>query len=164
VKTVLLIRHAKSSWTDASLNDFERPLNDRGKRDAPLMARRLIDKKLHIDAFISSPAKRARKTASIFAKEFGIDENEIIYKTELYGAPSEVFYEVIKHLDNDTQTVALFSHNPGITDFANSLTKVRADDMPTCSIFAIQSDATNWKQFGESNKTFLFFDYPKATE
>lgn len=128
------------------------------------MARRLTDKKIQIDAFISSPAKRARKTASIFAKEFGIAENEIIYKTELYGAPSEVFYEVIKNLDNESDNVALFSHNPGITDFANSLTEMRADDMPTCSIFAIQSDATNWKQFHQSNKTFLFFDYPKATE
>ena len=164
MKTVLLIRHAKSSWTDASLNDFDRPLNDRGKRDAPEMAKRLSDKKIKIDTFISSPAKRAKKTALFFAKEYGIDENDVIYKTELYAAPSEVFYEVIEKLDNSADNVAIFSHNPGITEFANSLTDVRADDMPTCSIFAIKSEAKKWNEFGSSKKVFWFFDYPKSAE
>ena len=164
MKTILLIRHAKSSWTDASLNDFDRPLNDRGKRDAPEMAKRLSDKKIKIDAFISSPAKRAKKTAIFFAKEFGIDEEKVIYKTELYGAPTEVFYEVIEKLDNEAENVAIFSHNPGITEFANSLTDVRADDMPTCSIFAIKSEAKKWNEFAASKKIFWFFDYPKSTD
>ena len=158
----MLIRHAKSSWTDASLNDFDRPLNERGKKDAPEMARRLVDKKINIDTFISSPAKRARKTALFFAKEFGVDESKIIYKTELYSAPAEIFNEVIEKLDNDSDNVAIFSHNPGITEFANSLTDTRADDMPTCSIFAVKSDAKKWTDFSNSKKEFLFFDYPKS--
>ena len=164
MKTVLLIRHAKSSWTDASLNDFDRPLNDRAKRDAPEMAKRLSDKKIKIDTFISSPAKRAKKTALFFAKEFGVDEKDVIYKTELYAAPSEVFYDVIEKLDDDADNVAIFSHNPGITEFANSLTDVRADDMPTCSIFAIKSEAKKWNEFSGSKKVFWFFDYPKSAE
>lgn len=129
-----------------------------------MMARRLTDKKIKIDMFISSPAKRAKKTASFFAKEFGIDDNNIVFKTELYAAPKHVFYEVIEKLDSSSDHVALFSHNPGITDFANSLTNVRADDMPTCAIFAIKSDAKNWSDFANSKKEFWFFDYPKLVE
>lgn len=127
------------------------------------MARRLADKNIKIDTIISSPAKRARKTAVFFAKEFGVDENAIIYKTELYGAPSEVFNEVIEKLDNHSDNIAVFSHNPGITEFANSITEVRIDDMPTCSIFAIKSDAKKWDEFSGSKKEFWFFDYPKST-
>ncbi|MEJ0104220.1 MAG: histidine phosphatase family protein [Bacteroidota bacterium] len=164
MKTLLLIRHAKSNWDDISVSDFDRPLNDRGKKDAPMMARRLSDKKIKIDAFIASPAKRAKKTAVFFAKEFGVDENDIVFKTELYAAPREIFYEVIEKLDNSADHIALFSHNPGITDFANSLTNVQADDMPTCSIFAIKTDAKKWSEFSTSKKEFWFFDYPKLSE
>ncbi|MES1224683.1 MAG: histidine phosphatase family protein [Bacteroidota bacterium] len=164
MKTLLLIRHAKSSWDDIALSDFERPLNDRGKKDAPMMARRLTDKKIKIDGFISSPAKRAKRTATFFAKEFGVDENDIVYKTELYAAPKEVFYDVIEKLDNKLDHVAVFSHNPGITEFANSLTNVRADDMPTCGIFAIKTDVKKWNDFAAAKKEFWFFDYPKLPE
>lgn len=146
------------------MSDFERPLNDRGKRDAPMMARRLTDKKIAIDIFVSSPAKRAKKTAIFFAKEYGVEEKDIVFKTELYAAPKDVFYEVIEKLDNSSSHVALFSHNPGITDFANSLTNVRADDMPTCAIFAIKCDAEKWNDFTSSKKEFWFFDYPKLME
>lgn len=164
MKTLLLIRHAKSSWDDIALSDFERPLNDRGKKDAPMMARRLTDKKIKIDGFISSPAKRAKRTATFFAKEFGVDENDIVYKTELYAAPKEVFYDVIEKLDNKLDHVAVFSHNPGITEFANSLTNVQADDMPTCGIFAIKTDVKKWNDFAAAKKEFWFFDYPKLPE
>src|SRR6185436_5308799 len=85
-KTLILVRHAKSSWDDLGLSDFDRPLNDRGKKDAPVMAERLANKKIKIDAFISSPAKRAARTARIFAKEFDKKKDDIIYKTELYLA------------------------------------------------------------------------------
>ena len=80
MKQLLLIRHAKSDWNDASLSDFDRPLNNRGKTDAPVMAKRLLDKKVKIDLFISSPAKRAKKTASIFAKEYDIKKDKINFK------------------------------------------------------------------------------------
>ena len=77
-KILFLVRHAKSSWDNEALPDFERPLNERGKKDAPKMATRLKDKNIIINAFISSPAKRAKKTAELFIKEFGGNKEEII--------------------------------------------------------------------------------------
>ena len=162
MKVLLLIRHAKSDWNDPLLKDFDRPLNDRGKRDAPEMARRLLDKKIKIDAFITSPAKRAKKTASIFAKEYKVDKDDIIFKEELYAASVASFYEVISRVSDKFDTIAVFSHNPGITDFANALTDARIDNIPTCGIFAVKIKAKHWKDFADADKEFLFADYPKA--
>ena len=160
-KQLLLVRHAKSDWADASLSDFDRPLNERGKKDAPAMAHRLLDKKVNIDAFISSPAKRAKKTAGIFAKEYKKDKEGIILKEELYMASSPVFFEIITGTDNKFESIAIFSHNPGITDFANLLTTARIDNIPTCGVFAIKVDCTDWSDFHNAPKEFWFFDYPK---
>jgi phosphohistidine phosphatase len=162
LKTVILVRHAKSDWADTSLDDFDRPLNDRGKRDAPVMAHRLLDKKVKIDAFIASPAKRARKTASIFAEAYKKDKEDIIFRDELYGAGPAVFEDVIAKADKKFDTIAIFSHNPGITDFANQLTSTRIDNIPTCGFFAVKADCEKWKDFGTAKKEFWFFDYPKA--
>lgn len=161
MKTVLLVRHAKSSWDNTALKDFDRTLNDRGLRDAPIMAKRLLDKKVAIDGFISSPALRAITTCTIFAKTYG-KENSIITYKDLYNAPPLVFSKVIKAAGNNLNNVAIFAHNPGITDFANSLTNTRIDDMPTCAIFAVQADIDSWTAFEKADKTFLFFDYPKS--
>lgn len=162
LKTILLIRHAKSDWGDPSLSDFDRPLNDRGKRDAPVMAHRLLDKNIFIDAFISSPAKRARRTAAIFAKEYKRDKDEIIFRDELYGAAENVFFDVILTAGNKFKCIAIFSHNPGLTDFANLLTNTRIDNIPTSGVFAIKANCEKWKYFKEAEKEFWFFDYPKA--
>ena len=162
MKTVLLVRHAKSSWDDPLMVDFERPLNERGKKDAPIMAKRVKDKEISIDAFISSPAKRARKTAKLFAEVYKHKEENIIYKSELYHADAAAFYSVIENADNDDKCIAVFSHNPGITYFVNELTGVKIDDMPTCAVFALQADCSKWKDFKKARKNFLFFDYPKA--
>jgi phosphohistidine phosphatase len=162
MKTLLLVRHAKSSWDDPSLSDFDRPLNDRGKRDAPVMIHRLLDNKVKIDAFFSSPAKRASRTARIFAKEYKRKRDEIIYKTELYGAGESEFFEVIGKIDDEFDNVALFSHNPGLTDFANLLTETKIDNIPTCGVFGIKLKATTWAEFKNAEKEFWFFDYPKA--
>ncbi len=160
MKTLLLIRHAKSSWDAPGLSDFERPLNERGKKDAPEMAKR-IKEKIAIDLFVSSPAKRAKKTAKIFAEEFGVDKDEIVLVDDLYGATAEAFAETVAGLKNKKDVVAIFSHNPGITEFANGLTATRVDDMPTCAVFALQVNTNSWKDFAEAEKTFLFFDFPK---
>jgi phosphohistidine phosphatase len=162
VKTLLIIRHAKSSWDDPAMSDVDRPLNERGKRDAPAMARRLIKADIDIDRFVSSPAKRARQTAELFVHEFGKKEKKIRYVPELYNATSPVFDSVVNGLDDEDDTVAIFSHNPGITAFANSLTAVRLDDMPTCAIFAVKSDTRHWTDFRAAGPQFWFFDYPKA--
>ena len=162
MKQVLLVRHAKSDWSTPSLGDFDRPLNDRGKRDAPVMAQRLVEKKIAIEAFISSPAKRAKRTAVIFAKEYKQDKDDIIFIEELYGAGPEVFFDVISKLKNKYETVAIFSHNPGLTDFANQLTDAKIDNIPTCSIFAVKADTDKWADFQKAKKEFWFFDSPKG--
>jgi len=161
MKTLLVVRHAKSSWGDFSLPDIERPLNDRGKKDAPKMAAKTLQKGVRPDGLASSPAKRALKTAKLFSEGWGIDKKEIQVFDALYEAPIEAFYAVVAQLSNEQNTVALFSHNPGITSFVNTLTNVQIDDMPTCAIYAVSSDATSWKDFRSSEKRFLFFDYPK---
>ena len=161
MKELLLIRHAKSDWDDPSLSDFDRPLNKRGKSDAPVMAHRLLDKKIKIDAFISSPAKRAKKTASIFAKEYKMDKKDILLAEKLYAAEANVFFEVIRNTNDKFDSIALFSHNPGLTDFANLLSDVRIDNIPTCGVFAVKADAKHWADFKDAKKDFWFFDYPK---
>jgi phosphohistidine phosphatase len=163
MKTLLIVRHAKSSWDDASMSDFDRPLNDRGKRDAPAMAKRLVHSGLAIDRFVTSPAKRARQTADAFAHEFGKKEKKIRLVQELYHASEPVFESVIRDLDDEDDTVAIFSHNPGITAFVNTLTTVvRIDNVPTCGVFAVNCDTQHWKEFRSAGPQFLFFDYPKA--
>lgn len=164
MKSLLLIRHAKSDWGDLTLKDFDRPLNDRGKRDAPVMAHRLLDKKVKIDAFISSPAKRAKKTAELFASQYKQDKKDIIFFDKLYLADTEAFFDVISQTDDDHSAIAVFSHNEGITTFANQLSDVRVDDMPTCSIFAVKMELKKWKDFREAEKEFWFFDYPKSNQ
>ena len=161
MKTLILVRHAKSSWEEAGIDDFDRPLNERGKHDAPIMAKRLKSKSIDVDIFISSPAKRALRTAKYFAEEFDVEKKEIEQVSKLYGASVSTFLEVVSNIDDKNKIAVLFSHNPGITDFANTLTNVHIDNMPTCSIFAAQADADKWADFFRSEKNFLFFDYPK---
>lgn len=162
MKQLILVRHAKSDWGDPSLADIDRPLNERGKRDAPDMARRISKRKIRPDLLISSPAKRAARTARAFAGEFGFAKKDILYLPELYLAPPSVFFEVIAGISNDADTVLLFSHNEGITDFANQLGVARIDNIPTCGVFAIKADCKKWEAFRDAGKEFWFFDYPKS--
>ena len=164
MKTVILVRHAKSSWAEQGVSDFDRQLNERGKRDAPEMAKRLLKKISSIDLFISSPAKRAKKTAQLFAEVYSYQNDATLFAPELYMASVAVFYAVIKKIPSENNTVIIFSHNNGITDFANSLTTVKIDNMPTASIFAVLADCSSWAGFSESAKNFLFFDYPKGID
>ncbi|MBW0159925.1 MAG: histidine phosphatase family protein [Sediminibacterium sp. Gen4] len=161
MKELLVIRHAKSSWANAFQGDFERPLNDRGHRDAPAMAERMMKRGVGIQCFASSTANRALTTAVYFAEAYGKNKKDILLFPELYHAPEEIFYQVITKLPDNSNTVALFSHNPGITDFINSLTNTRIDNMPTCGIFAIKTEIKEWRSFRDGEKEFWFFDYPK---
>jgi phosphohistidine phosphatase len=161
-KILLVVRHAKSSWDVETLNDFERPLNERGKKDAPAMAKRLIDKNIPVELFVSSPAKRAKKTAELFCETYGKSPDSIEYVSMLYHATTDVFYEVVEHLDDSSGIVALFSHNPGITEFVNTLTEdENIANLPTCGIYAIQVHLKKWSDFKKAKKEFLFLDYPK---
>lgn len=161
MKTLLLIRHAKSSWGDPQQNDFDRPLNERGLNDAPMMAKRLLKRKINPDVFISSPAKRAKKTCGLFMAECGASQEQMILQSELYLAQPETFSAIIQKIDNRYNQAAIFSHNNGITEFVNQLTDVTIDNMPTCSVVAIQINCKSWAEFEKAEKEFLFFDYPR---
>jgi phosphohistidine phosphatase len=163
MKTLYIIRHAKSSWGDITLPDFERPLNDRGKKDAPLMAGFLKSRGGEVDVILSSPAKRALQTAQIFCQVLGYDPLKMERIDRLYHAPSTVFFDEIKKLNPQHRSAAIFSHNPGITDFVNEVgAGVRIDNMPTCAIFALEVNSESWCNFDTAKKTCLFLKYPKS--
>ena len=160
MKVLLLIRHAKSSWDDITMKDIDRPLTDRGKKDAAEMAER-VKEKVKVDHFVSSPAKRAKRTARAFAEAFGYDKDDVVVLDKLYEPTPQGFAEAVAALPDDKSVVALFAHNPGITEYVNGLTNVRVDEMPTGSVFAVSMDEKNWSAFATADKRFLFFDYPR---
>ena len=160
MKTLFVIRHAKSSWDNPSQSDFDRPLNDRGKKDAPRMAERLKEK-FTVDIFISSPAKRARKTAAHFIEEFGRKEKELVLLETLYEASPNAFFDAVSKIDDNCESAAIFSHNPGITEFVNMLTEHSVPNMPTCGVFGVRVLGNTWTQFKDAKKELLLFDYPK---
>jgi phosphohistidine phosphatase len=164
MKTLLLIRHAKSGWDDPSLSDFERTLTERGKSDAKMMAERIKERPIEIDLFVSSPAKRAKKTAKIFMKEYDEKEKKLLLEPNLYEGSVKDFSKTIENLDDKEKQVAVFAHNPGITEFVNSLECSPVYNMPTCAVFALKIKTKHWKYFHEAEKEFLFFDYPKNEE
>jgi phosphohistidine phosphatase len=161
MKTLILIRHAKSSWANPDQSDFDRPLNDRGRRDAPVMAQRLLEKNYKIDKILYSAAVRTTETMQVFRGVLGIDIKNCLSLNELYHAPVFQLQETVSQINSNWDTVILIGHNPGITDFANTLTNVRTDNMPTCAIFAVRADVQSWSAFQTAQKQFLFFDYPK---
>lgn len=163
MKSLFLIRHAKSNQ-ELGVEDFERPLNERGKRDAPAMGKRVRDKNLMIDVFISSPAERARQTVRLFAKKYGFAEEDIHYNPALYLADPAALRKVIEEIDDRYGSAAIIAHNPGITEMANELTNVRIDNLPTCGVFAVSLLTNRWADFMQTEKKYLFFDYPKRTD
>jgi phosphohistidine phosphatase len=164
MKTLILVRHAKSDWTNAGTSDHDRVLNARGKKDAPVMAERLKEKIEKPDLIISSSAVRALTTAETFAEEFKIKSKDIQIERSLYLADPETFYNVLLNVPGNVKKVVIFSHNPGITEFANKLTTVHVDDMPTCAMYALKIDIKEWSDFRTAEKQFFFFDYPKLKD
>ncbi len=161
MKTLFLIRHAKSSWANPDQSDFDRPLNERGRRDAPVMAQRLLEKNYNIDQILYSSSVRTTETMQVFRSILGLDNKKCIPFRELYHASAYQLKETISQINENCNGVVLIGHNPGITEFANTLTNVRTDNMPTCAIFAVQSIIVSWTEFENAKKEFLFFDYPK---
>jgi phosphohistidine phosphatase len=160
MKTLLLVRHAKSSHSFGLSNDFDRPLNDRGFREASEMGKKLFKNKTTIDLFVSSPALRAKTTAELFADEYDQKMKEIRFVPSLYNAAQEDFLQAVRSLEDAYHHIAIFSHNPGITDFASSLTRTQITQMPTCSVFTVNVDVNSWKDFALAEKRFLFFLKP----
>jgi phosphohistidine phosphatase len=164
-RTLILIRHAKSDWGTISQRDYERPLNQRGKKDAPEMGRRLREKhNITPDLIIASPAVRAASTAKLIAAEVGYDPEQIRWVEKLYHCTVEVFEEVITGGDiaDDIKTVFIFAHNPGISLFAHyAVPALMLEDMPTCGVVGLTFNAEHWSDYATAKHVPLFFDYPK---
>jgi len=161
MKTLFLIRHAKSSWKDLTLDDFDRPLNKRGKHDAPFMAKNLQEKGVSLDLIISSPALRARKTSEKFAKCFGLKNKQLIWKKKIYEARESELLKIIKNINPKHSSIALVGHNPEITNFSNALCNKYIYNIPTTGIVEIQFDINDWSKIREKSGRFISFDYPK---
>ncbi|OWK97435.1 phosphohistidine phosphatase [Kaistella haifensis DSM 19056] len=156
MKTLILVRHAKSDWPEDT-DDFDRPLAERGIENAHKMAAYLMQNGIHIDQFISSPALRALHTCEIFNETYHI---EILTNRKLYNANENNFESVIYDLNDDVNSVAMFSHNNGISNFANMM----SGDIfafPTCGVAGFQVDCESWADFEGAKKKLLFFYEPK---
>lgn len=161
MKVLILIRHAKSSWKNPGLPDRLRPLNKRGKRDAPVMGERLAERGVEVDRVISSPATRALATAEFITEEIGHPWDEIIVDERLYHTDSFEMLEVIQGLDDYLDCVMCFGHNPGLTDLVNHLSPYYIDNVPTCGVVELRFDVDTWALVGEFEPTEVDFDYPK---
>lgn len=161
MKTLYLIRHAKSSWDFPELSDFERPLNKRGLRDAPFMGMILREKQIAPTLFLSSPAKRALATAQLFANAMNYPSERIVVEPRIYEASRETLLEVIQSLPDDLDSVAVFCHNPAVTQLANFLSDKRLENVPTCGVFSVGLESPTWRTLGQGKCQFRFFLYPK---
>lgn len=162
MKTLLLVRHAKSSWEEPGLRDFDRPLSPRGKRDAPRMAALVSERYPLADQLVSSPAQRAQDTAVQFAKAFGLDPWDIRLVESVYEALPDDIQNVVESFDDAWNEVLLFGHNPGLTIFANRFSEgFRFDNIPTCGVVAIHSAVEHWNEFRPGVATVDKWMFPK---
>jgi len=143
--TLSLVRHAKSAWDDPELEDFERPLNARGRRDAPRMARLAADQYEMVPTLLTSPAVRAITTARRFAEAFDSDPRSMRIDARLYEASAGDWSEVIQSQPDDSANLMAFGHNPGISAFAGWLCpELQGIDMPTAAIVTLRLDLSSW--------------------
>jgi phosphohistidine phosphatase len=160
MKTLYLVRHAKSSWKQPELSDFERPLNKRGKNDAPFMGKLLSEKGINPSLIISSPAKRASVTAKMIASEINYPKEKIVLNKNIYEASGRGLLEIISESEEKYNSVMLFGHNPGLTILHNNLSDHFIDNIPTCGVVALKF-STTWEKIKLNSANFIFFEYPK---
>jgi len=159
MKKLYVIRHAKSSWKDETLHDFDRPLNKRGKLNAPLIGSKLKDKNILPDIILSSPSLRAKTTAKIIAEKVGYDK-DIIFDDNIYGSTPAKLHKILTKIDDKNSTLFLFGHNPEL----NMLVEKYVDfdkNIVTCAVVEIEFTCDKWENIGAKNAKLISFDYPK---
>jgi phosphohistidine phosphatase len=162
VRRLTLVRHAKSDWSLPGQNDWDRPLNKRGQRDAPEMARRLRSRRLKPDLILTSPAVRALTTATVMARELKVPAAQVLQDERLYLATPSDLLAVIRELGGAARHLMVFGHNPGVTDCANRLSAgEHIDNLPTCGVFTAQFHIQAWSELGWGGGRDAEFDYPK---
>ena len=161
MKTLTLVRHAKSSWSDTRLSDGDRPLNKRGKRDAPVMGKRMVEHDIRPSLIISSPAKRAWSTAKLVAAEISYPVEFLQREDSLYHASIDEILGVIVAQDNRFNNMMIVGHNPGMTDFANFLSPGLTNNLPTAGVVSLLIDQDDWNLYQQPKTELLVYDYPK---
>lgn len=159
MKRLWIIRHAKSAHGPQYNSDFERPLNKRGKRDAPLMARELKKATKNLDKLLVSAAERTRETASYFIKEYNIHNRLVDYDDTLYLPDEQDIWTVVSRVDNDLDAIAVFTHNPAVENLLHHFRP--GTTAPTCSIIELHYDGDNWGDIGPGDVRFISHKYPK---
>lgn len=161
MKTLTIVRHAKSSWEERNLPDRDRPLNGRGKRDAPKMGRRIAKAGIRPSLIISSPARRAWSTAKAIARELSYPLEFLQREDELYLASLDDLLDVVCAQDAGFNSLMVVGHNPGLTDFANYLIPGLTNNVPTAGVVTVNLDADNWSLFERPGTELVVFDFPK---
>ncbi len=162
VKTLFLMRHAKSSWANEGLSDHDRPLNKRGLHDAPAMATRLRERGVVFDGVVSSSALRARETVRLFGDVLNWDPGIVHIEPSLYGATAQEWQQLVQQLDEEWNTALMVGHNPTLTEMAQEWGRFDIVNVPTCAWLEIRYAGDFWGNLGDSNRDLeIDFDYPK---
>jgi len=161
MKILSIVRHAKSSWKDTSLADRKRPLNKRGKHDAPIMGKRILDHGIRPSLIVTSPATRARTTAKIIAGELNYPKEFLQREDHLYHASLDEILDVIVAQDDSFNSLMVVGHNPGLTDLVNFLQPGLTNNLPTAGVVSVQIDQENWNLFERPQTQLLVHDWPR---
>ena len=161
MKTLVIVRHAKSSWDNRGLSDHDRPLNRRGLKDAPVMGARLADWGPPVDRVISSSALRALTTAELITQEMGLPWDEIVIEEALYHASEEEMLEIIQEQADYLDGLMIFGHNPGMTYLVNELSDLDLENLPTCGVVTLQFNIEHWTEVGEELAVLAEINTPK---
>ena len=160
MKSLLLVRHAKSSWDEQALSDKDRPLAQRGKRDAPRTGKRLRERGVQPQLIVSSPARRALATAQSLARQLGYAKERIEMDERLYPGDADRVLQVIRALQEHLTCVMLVGHNPGLSELAHRFSR-EITDLPTCAVAEFEFDTASWSDIGRRSLAAAVLDYPK---
>ncbi len=161
VKKIIFVRHAKSSWNSGVSRDIDRPLNQRGRRDAPIMAQKLKELCPNVDGILLSPSKRTRETATYFKKVYSLSEEQTLRIHELYHGSLYDVLDAVHSLPEDWSVAILFGHNPGMTYVAEYFGLKDVINVPTCGILLVESKSGDWASLNDANSKIKTFEYPK---
>ncbi len=161
MKTLYILRHAKSSWEFEELSDLDRPLNKRGRSDAPFMGQEMASRDVKPQLILSSPAVRALTTAMLVGRELAYDADDIVVDERIYGATKEDLLELVQSASDEVESLMLVGHNEAISEFTNFLSPEQLASLPTTGIVALEFDCESWQEITRENAKLLFVDFPK---
>lgn len=164
MKTLIIMRHAKSSWADAGMSDHQRPLNGRGRRSSAIMAQRMEFHKNLPDLMLSSDSQRTRETMALLQENEAFKNIEVQFHNELYLASERSLISSIKNWNQGVDTLLILAHNPGVTELVNSISNARLDNLPTAGIACISFDIEDWEDLENKTGKLLWLEFPRMFE